>query len=228
MAKKFYFTTALLGGETGALDAVAGNVLVDGDGAIAQTDGYVYLYYLDATAGGAEDSPNVIVPDTNPGTKNWVLQTSIYTAKPYILLHDSKPTGTYSGTFTAGSWQKRTCTESIDTHNLCSVASSVITLQAGTYDLMAFATSFHCRRHRLRLQNTSDASTTLIGVNNYNTDGQDNASYSNVHGRFTITAEKNFELQHYCTLTKTTNGLGVKTNTAEDEVFLLAEFRKVN
>lgn len=68
------FTANLLtGGIPGALDVIDGNDLNDGDACIVTLSTGVYFYHLNATGGAVENSPYVIVPDTNPGTKNWEL-----------------------------------------------------------------------------------------------------------------------------------------------------------
>jgi len=71
-----YVKTALTGGAAGALDEVDGDTLVDGDTAlvvVGNAPGIAYIYVLDDDGAAGESSPTVIVPDTNPGTKNWVL-----------------------------------------------------------------------------------------------------------------------------------------------------------
>ncbi len=69
----FYPCIALTGGADGALDAIDGTALVDGEAAFVVANGMQYVYHLDADSGADEDSPNVIAPDTNAGTKRWVL-----------------------------------------------------------------------------------------------------------------------------------------------------------
>ena len=66
----------LTGGGAGSpdLDYFDGDLLADGDIAWVFVSNVVYQYILDADGGAGESSPDVIVPDTNPGTKNWVLQ----------------------------------------------------------------------------------------------------------------------------------------------------------
>lgn len=68
-----YAATSLIGGGSGALDAIDGAILSDGDASQIIIDGSVYHYHLDATIGGSENSPYLIAPDNNPGTKRWVL-----------------------------------------------------------------------------------------------------------------------------------------------------------
>ena len=79
-ASKFYPATALTGGGSGALDAIDGNDLNDQDGALAITAGGSYVYILDADSGATESVPQVIEPDTNPGTKRWIL-TATYSGQ---------------------------------------------------------------------------------------------------------------------------------------------------
>ena len=73
MAINFYPFTALIGGGAGALDKQDGAGLADGDGAMVIISNNVYWYLLDATSGSAESSPEIISPDTNAGTKRWLL-----------------------------------------------------------------------------------------------------------------------------------------------------------
>ena len=74
MANQFYPATALTGGGTGALDAIDGADLADGDGAVVIAAGTAYFYRLDGTSGATESSPSVIAPDVNAGDKRWILQ----------------------------------------------------------------------------------------------------------------------------------------------------------
>jgi len=69
----FYGATSLIGGGSGALDAIDGSDLSDGDGAVVIQDGSFTMYHLDATKDEAESSPLIISPDDNAGTKRWVL-----------------------------------------------------------------------------------------------------------------------------------------------------------
>jgi len=74
MATNIYGANELIGGATGALDAIDGAALNDSDAAIVVTAGNTYHYLLDDTSGAAESSPDVIAPDINAGTKRWILK----------------------------------------------------------------------------------------------------------------------------------------------------------
>jgi len=84
IAADFYGATSLTGNVAGALDYIDGDDLLDGDGAFVITDGISYQYRLDDDSGLSESSPRIIAPDTNPGTKRWILNSDIIVTSPWI------------------------------------------------------------------------------------------------------------------------------------------------
>lgn len=68
---EYYPATSFTGGGTGALDAIDGNDLAVGDVAIVSDNNVSYTYKLKSASGKSESYPNIIIPDTNPGTKYW-------------------------------------------------------------------------------------------------------------------------------------------------------------
>jgi hypothetical protein len=101
----FYPATALTGGGDHALDGYDGASLVDGDRSLTITTTEIYIHLLDDDSGAAESSPAVIAPDTNAGTKRWILiskfrvsETSSTTFKigssGTIEYNQSSPSGT--------------------------------------------------------------------------------------------------------------------------------------
>jgi hypothetical protein len=73
-ATQGYGADALIGGTGAALDAIDGAQLVDGDKATVYLTGGPPLHYnLDASSGAGENSPFIISPDSNAGTKRWIL-----------------------------------------------------------------------------------------------------------------------------------------------------------
>lgn len=80
MANIVFAATSLTGGVLGSLDSIDGDLLTDKDIAIVGIQGSgVREYILDATSGAAESSPEIIAPDTNPGTKRWIESRLWYT-----------------------------------------------------------------------------------------------------------------------------------------------------
>lgn len=133
------------------------------------------------------------------------------------IFNETQSSGTNGGTATSGSFVKRTLNTTI-VNNItgCSIASSVITLAAGTYQVTARDTTFNVTTHLARLQNTTDATTTQYGGSNFC--NNDNYGYSFIDAYFTITASKNFELQTRVGQTVATNGYGASTSMGS-EVF---------
>lgn len=73
MANNIYGAIALIGGGTGALDAIDGAALADKDIAlVAVQDDQIYHYVLDADSAATESSPYIIQPDANGGDKRWI------------------------------------------------------------------------------------------------------------------------------------------------------------
>ncbi len=73
---KLWAANSLTGGGTGALDAIDGASLTDGDIAIVVVSKDVTrVYQLNASSGAAESSPEIISPDTNASNNRWILTT---------------------------------------------------------------------------------------------------------------------------------------------------------
>ena len=129
---------------------------------------------------------------------------------PIAIFNETQASGTQGGEFTSGSFVKRTLnTTLINTISGCSIASSVITLGAGTYNVTAYAPAYAVNSHKCRLQNTTAGTTLVLGLNNYTSNGfpyAGNHSFANI--TFTLTGSTNIELQHRCETTKTINGFG--------------------
>ena len=80
MAKTVYIKTGITGGTANDLDGIDGSGLLDGDVAHVYSGNQKYEYILDDDLSGVLDSPYLINPVANPGTKTWVLQIIPITA----------------------------------------------------------------------------------------------------------------------------------------------------
>lgn len=150
------------------------------------------------------------------------------TGAPDIILRDEQTANTKGGTFTSGAWQTRVLnTEVRDANNNCSLSSNAFTLDAGTYYFEGNAPAWNCGRHKLRLQNTSDASTTVVGESAYSSVGRDMQTLATISGVFTIASSKTFELQHRCDTTANTTGFGVASNFSVIEVYAVMRLWKI-
>ena len=137
--------------------------------------------------------------------------TNFYTAgraPEYILIQDEKTTD--GGTASAGAWRTRDLNTVIaDTAGNAALASNQITLQPGTYIVRASAPAYITNKHKTRVHNVTDNTTVALGVSMWNAGSAQGYNTSEAAGRFSITAAKAFEVQHYFDNSVSGNGLGV-------------------
>jgi hypothetical protein len=145
------------------------------------------------------------------------------------IFNETQASNTNSGTSVANAWTKRILnTTNVNTITGCSIASSVITLAAGTYLITATSPHWQSNQVKIRLQNTTDSTTAIIGTSTYFATTSGTSSTTNLNGQFTITASKNFELQYYVKNAFTDEGLGIKSNiTSISEVYAIIQIQKV-
>ncbi len=139
-------------------------------------------------------------------------------------VRDEKASGTPGGTFTTGAWRTRTL-NTIKTNEItgASLSSNQITLPAGTYYINAMAPGFNLGRHQTALYNITDSSFEIIGSSEYGTASTNAVTRSFLNGRFTISAQKTFELQHRCETTDNTYGFGVDSIFSQVSVYAEAQ-----
>ena len=145
------------------------------------------------------------------------------------IFNETQASGTNGGSSVAATWTKRVLnTTNINNIAGASIASSVITLVAGTYLVNATSPFYAVNFAKIRLQNTTDGTTTITGTSEFFKSTTEGAGKSNLTGLFTITASKNFELQYYASTVNAADGLGVATSAASiSEVFSVIEITRV-
>jgi len=146
-----------------------------------------------------------------------------------IVLREEQASGVASGTFSSGDWRTRVInTIVVDETGNVSLSSNRFTLPAGTYRITSKAHFFGVSQNISRLQNITDATTTLLGLNAHNTvPANADGGTSHVDGQFTITASKDFEIQQRCLSTKTVNGFGTAHSLGVNEVYIHVELLKM-
>jgi len=136
------------------------------------------------------------------------------------IFNETQSAGTSGGTFTSGSYVKRTLnTTVVNTITGASIAASVITLPAGTYEVHATAPAYDVDRHKMRIRDTTNSTTLAIGNPLIATSGTDVSNQSSVMGSFTLAGSANIEVQHRCGTTRAANGLGVEGGFGDNEVY---------
>jgi hypothetical protein len=144
------------------------------------------------------------------------------------IFNEQQASNTNGGTFTSGSYLKRTLNTTV-VNNItgCSIASSVITLPAGTYNIVGTAPAYNTKAHRLRLRNTTASTTIALGVNAFSASGGFATTYAYVNGTVTLTVSTTIELQHQAETTATTNGFGTLCNFGDNEVYAQIQITRI-
>jgi len=144
------------------------------------------------------------------------------------IFNETQASGTQGGTFTSGSYLKRTLNTTVINNIVgCSIAASVITLPAGTYEVSGSANGYRVDIHKSRLQNTSDATTLQIGTTELSGPASGAETRTFIDGGFTLAASKTIELQHRCQDTLATFGWGVASGFGDSEIYSQITITKV-
>jgi len=138
------------------------------------------------------------------------------------IFNETQASGTAGGGFTSGSFVKRTLnTTVINDIAGCTLTSSVISLPAGTYTVYATAPAHYVAKHQTKLRNTT-ASTDIASGSSSQTNAVTGSSVQTIsvlQTSFVLTVTSDIELQHRCSSTQVTNGLGASSSFGIDEVY---------
>lgn len=150
-------------------------------------------------------------------------------APSYAKLTDTKTAGTAGGSSVASAWTTHTLnTEDADSDNIVTLSSNQFVLQAGTYKISGWTTTYQSNVSHAKIYNVTDAADALVGsvAFSHPTNGNSNV-LNHFSGEITIAAAKTFELQYYCAAAKASNGLGTTTAQGVSEIFAQVEIEKV-
>lgn len=177
---------------------------------------------------GPTGSSGVAGPVGTTGSQGHISYVQIYLAM--------YPTGTAGGTLNANTWNVRPL-NSTGGGNLdgvyTSLAANTITFAPGTYAITGRAVSWNVARNQLRLRNTTSNSTIMNGIVVQAGTGVGGVGLSQttaeVSAITTFAATATIQLQHNCSLTGATNGMGSTGGFAgrEREVYAVVSILKM-
>lgn len=124
-----------------------------------------------------------------------------------LQIQTTAASGIGGGTATTGAWTKRTLTTAVVNEFSAGLASSVISLAAGTYWVDCQMANFACGHGRIRLQDTTSPVTLVTSLSSYAINSVNHQIPITMRGRFTLAGTKNVELQYYVE-NASTGGLG--------------------
>lgn len=149
---------------------------------------------------------------------------------PIANLYHTVAAGTHAGTFANGTWVDRPLNTEIDPNGIVTLAANAFTLAAGTYHIRARAPAFRINGHQIRLQNTTDGTTTAVGSSAHSgSSGDYGQTDSVIDFVFTIAGAKTYKIQHRCE----TNGalgssFGRAANLTVNEVYCQVQITKMS
>jgi hypothetical protein len=135
--------------------------------------------------------------EAEAGTDNTKMMTPLRTAQAmdqYLVLRSVTVDTSSAGVFVA-----RTLGTTVrNTISGASVSSPTFTLPAGKYLFRAFAMGYFTSTHHIRLRNTTDSTTTLVGSQSFSrNDSDSHPTPTAIDSYFEIAGTKNFQVQHY-------------------------------
>lgn len=144
----------------------------------------------------------------------------------WAMVSDQKASTTDGGSISAGAWVTHDLnTEDFDPDNIVTLFSNQFTLQAGTYEILAFSRAYDCNRAQSRIYNDSDASEEFVGVNEFAyATGNGECLLVSV-GVVTLASAKNLELQHRAQ-TASSQGFGLSADF-DTEIYANVLIRKL-
>ena len=132
-----------------------------------------------------------------------------------FVIQDQKNLNIAAGSSSAGVNTRDLNTEIVNTITGAFLGTNQFTLPSGTYEITAKAPSINSGVNRIYLYNVTDASEELLGTSdrtNSPAGAFAGGGIAWLRGRFTILAQKTFEIRHQIELAQSTNGFGVATN----------------
>jgi hypothetical protein len=146
------------------------------------------------------------------------------------LLHvrEEQASGTAAGTKSTGTETRTVNTVVTNEITNASLSSNQITLPSGTYYLESSVPSTLSGYNQSYLYNTTDSSFTLISNTEYHHPTLSMVTVcSEMRGRFTISAQKVFEIRQYSSGSRSTNGMGAGASNSQINVFTDVQIWKV-
>ena len=137
------------------------------------------------------------------------------------LLHvrDEKAQDTHGGSSSAGANTRDLNTVKTNEITGASLSSNQVTLPAGTYYAEGSAPVYKANYTHCYLYNVTDSATELVGSTQYAINTYNGYQTGTFCGRFTISAQKTFEVRSYTLAGLATFGLGLKALDINISVF---------
>lgn len=156
----------------------------------------------------------------------------VITGAPYLHVQHQEASGTAAGTAVVGVNTRPLNAVVANDIAGASLSSNAVTLPEGTYQARGLATTGVASAAQLRLQDTTNTVTILVGMSSTTPSGGQLAALglpTSIEGRFTLLASTTFELQQYLGIAAEipTTGLGQAASSGFGEIYASLEFWKI-
>lgn len=123
-----------------------------------------------------------------------------------------------AGGFTSGAWRTRPLTEiSEQLGSFVSLASDRFTISVdGVYRIRASAPAYRVTLHQIRLYDVTHSAEVVVGTSEDSNNTNAITTRSCLDRIITVSGSTEFELQHYCSVTQATNGMGFPVTWGEN------------
>ena len=116
------------------------------------------------------------------------------------------------GDLTSGAFRTRPLNTEVDPDSIVTLSSNQFTLAAGTYIIDWTCDGYSVDHHVSQIYDITNSATLILGSASYAKSTVNVANVTYGHHVFTITSTTTYELQHQCSTTKASNGMGNVTN----------------
>jgi hypothetical protein len=163
---------------------------------------------------------------SNIVNSQWLITDVVNDRSATMFVSYEVAAGGYGGTATSGFYRTRPL--NTVRHNEipeASLSSNQVILPAGLYKIMATGSMYNVNFYHHRWYNVSDSVSTVLALSGFSsTSINDN---SPMVGSFYISAQKTFEFQYYCSVGRTTDGLGTTGGSVATEIYSQIKIEKV-
>lgn len=183
------------------------------------------------SAGTATDIDFTINLDRQEDDENDALFLAAVPVEKVDILTDEKASGSGGGSSSATTVQTRDLNVRRG-DGFTTLSANQFTLGSGKYSIEYQAPGFGVNHHQVFLYDVDNTSYISTGSNAYNSSGAGESGLSTGVHELTITSATTYELRHYTSAAKATNGLGIDSagqtnNPATVNVFSIVKIRKL-
>lgn len=182
-----------------------------------------------ATTIGAGQVANSMLANSSITIDGTAVSLGGTATRKIAVLTNEQTTGTDAGGASASTWQTITLNTKQDPAGIVtSFGSNQFQLAVGTYMIRARSPVFAVDRHQCSIYNVTGSTYDLYGSSSRASNANQESGESWIIKQLTVSGgSKTYELRHWVGTAKTTNGLGLASNSGGTEIYAQIEIEKI-